>query len=540
MPNMKLWESSLGLLFDHRATFGEPMAFHLSRPFDIDPAGQSVLDMDGLATCVRRTAGALYAAGVRRGDRIAIYKDNHLDCVLLAAAGVRIGAVPVMLSGLLPVDPALALMKRTEPKLLVSNERLLSQRGSDGESLISFAKAIVSLDGGDGVPGATSFAELLDGAEDPSPDPRGDDELMMLTHTSGTTGIPKLIMYTPAKLQGQMARLECRHLPPITFRRSDRVAMFCPYVHARAFTWIYSVLTLAPHKVLAMSDSDPAVVGPLFEEHQPTAIEALPIDYMRMESLARDPEYTAFASVSTFIGNFDAVRWPIIRTYLNASKRRFPLWREGYGQSETGGMGMTFISRRKANKRRDQLPGPRKVGRPMPGFTQLKVVDPKTFRPVRNGRPGLVLARTKARCIGYYREPERWDEKIVGEWWNTGDIGIKTRTGSLKLIDREVNYITGMSCLEQEDTIVDRLPAGHDVALLTVEEGPPIPIVATPGGRLEDEQWREAIRGLPALAVPIAIPFEEMPRTGTGKIIREELRRLYLEETHHPGSGRWT
>ncbi|WP_226961759.1 MULTISPECIES: class I adenylate-forming enzyme family protein [Streptomyces] len=534
---MQLWKSSLGLLLDRRAEFGKPMVFRLDRPFDIDPTGQRVLDIEALAQCVRDAAGALHAAGVRRGDRVAVYKDNHLDCLLLAAAGIRIGAVPVMLSGLLPKDPALALLKRTEPKLLVSNRRLLTDKGDGGASLTAFAERTVSLDGG--VPGATPFAELY-GSADPPPDPRPDDELMMLTHTSGTTGVPKLIMYTPEKLQGQMARLECRHLPPITFRRNDTVAMFCPYVHARAFTWIYSVLTLAPTKVLVMSESDPEVVGPLFERHRPTVIEALPIDYSRLEGLAGDRRGGAFASVRMFVGNFDAVRWPLIRTFLNASRHRFPVWREGYGQSETGGMGMTFISRRTANRRRDELPGPRKVGRPMPGFTQLRVVDPKTFAPVPDGQPGLVLARTKARCVGYYGEPERWAEKVRGEWWNTGDIGIRSRTGSLRLLDREVNHVPGMSYLEQEDILVDRLPAGHDVALLTVPEGPPVPVVGTPDGTLDEERWAGATAGLPALAKPVVIASDAMPRTGTGKIVREELRRRHLGETEPPGSGRWT
>jgi acyl-coenzyme A synthetase/AMP-(fatty) acid ligase len=201
---------------------------------------------------------------------------------------------------------------------------------------------------------------------------------------------------------------------------------------------------------------------------------------------------------------------------------------------------MTFISRRTANKRREELPGPRRVGRPMPGFVTLKVVDPKTFRPVPNGTPGLVLARTKARCIGYYKEPERWNEKAVGEWWNTGDIGIKTRTGALMLIDREVNHIPGGSNLEQEDVLVDRLPGGHDVALLPVPDGPPVPIVATPDGTLDGDLWQQVVRGRPPMAEPIVIDARDMPRTGTGKIIREALRQRYLDGAEHPGTGRWT
>ncbi|WP_078761808.1 class I adenylate-forming enzyme family protein [Marinactinospora thermotolerans] len=513
------------------------MLFRLDRPLDIDPIGRTVIDVADMAEFVRRLSGVLHAAGVRSGDRVAVFKANHFDCVLLAAAASRIGAIPVMLSGLLPDDAVRALLRRAEPKLLVSDHQRLTREAEDGSTLSSFAEQTLCLD--KEVPDALSLAEF-DGAAEPAPVPRGNGELMMLTHTSGTTGVPKLIMYTPAKLQGQMARLECRHLPPITYRRDDSVAVFMPYVHARAFTWIYSVLTLSPAKVLLMSDSDPEVVQPLFREHPPTVIEALPIDYARLEELALDSRRNVFSSVRMFASTFDAVYWSTIRTFLNASRHRFPVWRYGYGQSETGGLGMTFITRRTANRRRDQKPGPRVVGRPMPTFVQIKVVDPQTFRPVPNGRPGLVFARTKARCVGYYREPERWNEKAVGEWWNTGDIGIKTRTGSVKLLDREVNHVPGMSCLELEDVLVDHLPERHDVALLAVSGGPPVPVVATPDGRLDRERWRRATRGLPELAEPIVVGFDEVPRTGTGKIRREELRRRYLDGAERPGTGRWT
>lgn len=533
---MQLWKSSLGLLFDRRAEIGKPMSFHLSRPMDIDPSGQRILDLPALAESVRNTAAALHAAGAGAGDRVAVYKDNHFDCLLLAAAAIRIGAVPVMLSGLLPPDTVRPLLQRAEPKLLVSNQRLLAEKGSDGSLLSSFAEKTLSLDGG--APDAIAFADVLGGPV-PAPVSRGDDELMMLTHTSGTTGIPKLIMYTPEKLQGQMARLECRHLPPLTFGRNDVVAMSLPYVHARAFTWIYSVLTLQPATVLLMSENDPEVVGPMFRQHRPTVIEALPIDFLQMAPLVTEGEGDAFASVRMFIGNFDAMRWSVIRRFLNASRRRFPIWREGYGQSETGGLGMIMITRYRANKRRDEQPGPRKVGRPMPGFVQLKVVDPTTFEPVPTGRPGVVLAKTKARCTGYYQEPERWNEKAVGDWWNTGDIGLMTRTGAVKLFDREVNYAPGGSCLEHEDVIVDYLPEGYDVALLATPDGPPLPVVGSPDGRLDKAQWDRAVRGLPALAEPVVIDFKDMPRTGTGKILRQELRRRYLDGVH-PGSGLWT
>jgi acyl-coenzyme A synthetase/AMP-(fatty) acid ligase len=120
----------------------------------------------------------------------------------------------VMLSGLLPHDSVRALLQRVEPKLLVSNNRLLLSRGSDGSSLSTFAERTLRLDEGEAGADTIAYADVY-GSSDPAPVSRGADELMMLTHTSGTTGIPKLIMYTPEKLQARIGattpwRCSCR------------------------------------------------------------------------------------------------------------------------------------------------------------------------------------------------------------------------------------------------------------------------------------------------------------------------------------------
>lgn len=513
------------------------MVFHLSRPLDIDSSQRLTLDISDLATLVQESAGILDRIGVKPGERVVVHKANHFDCILLAAAAIRVGAIPVMLSGMLAKDAVQELIKRVEPAAVVSDAERIERVGISPSLSSGLDGRILSVHGSH--VHATQWA-AVDAELYTSVQPRADDDLMMLTHTSGTTGTPKLVMFPPATIQKEMARLECRHFPPLTFRRNDVVAMFTPYVHARAFTWIYSVLTLSPKKVLVMDDNQPDVADRLFREHRPTFVEALPIDYMSMEPLLRTGARNPFADVRMFVGNFDAVRWPVIRRYLNASRHPFPLWREGYGQSETGGMGMTVISRRSANRPRDHKPGPRVVGRPMPGFVELKVVDPKTFEPVGREQPGLVLAKTRARCVGYFDEPDRWQEKVVGEWWNTGDIGVLTRTGALKVIDREVNTIAGVGYLELEDTLVDRLLEGSDVAILARPDGLPLPVVATRDGRLDAGDWERACTGLPGLAPPVVIAADDMPRTATGKIVRAALRRTYLDTTTTPGSGRWT
>ncbi|WP_189058897.1 hypothetical protein [Longimycelium tulufanense] len=81
--------------------------------------------------------------------------------------------------------------------------------------------------------------------------------------------------------------------------------MFLPFTHARSFTWTY--LSVPPARLLVMTDSDPGVVRPLFREYPPTFVEGLPIDFTRLEGLARERKRTVFSSVRMFASTLDAV-----------------------------------------------------------------------------------------------------------------------------------------------------------------------------------------------------------------------------------------
>jgi acyl-coenzyme A synthetase/AMP-(fatty) acid ligase len=224
-----------------------------------------------------------------------------------------------------------------------------------------------------------------------------------------------------------------------------------------------------------------------------------------------------------------------MRAMLGASRRKRPLWMQGWGQTETGPLTFRFLTRRAL----DRSPDARGLGRPVPGRTKLRVVDPVTFEPVARGQSGLVLARTAARCAGYVGEQDRWQAKKNGPWWNTGDIAVLTRGGSVRLLDREVDAVPGLSCLEVEDLVEDRLPEVVECVVLGTPGRRPIPVLVT-AGPVDPEVWRRAVADLPAMADPHVLAWEDVPRTATGKVRRLDLltRLVGSAETH--GSGRWT
>ncbi|HEV7898808.1 MAG TPA: class I adenylate-forming enzyme family protein [Planosporangium sp.] len=526
----------LGVLFDTHAERRQPTVFHLSRPLDMAPWAGTRLDIDALADLVAQGAGWLHAAGARPGQRVAISKTNHWDYVLLACAAARIGAIPAMVSGLLPTEALQTILKRLEPAVLVTDTALLAAADRDGADLTSMATRTLTLDGP--AHAAITVADVR-GASAPAPRPRPADQPMIATHTSGTTGISKLVVHSANTLMGHLGRTESIRWPIVGMKRNDTVATSIAFCHVRVISWTTGTLQLAPRTGVIVADSDPDVAERTFRAHPPTYLEALPSTYQGWEPLTVRPD-NVFRQVRLYVSTFDAVHPPTVRSFLGASQRRFPTWLQGWGQSETGPMTFRLLTRRAVASRGDRHPTTRNVGRPIPGFTALRVVDPATMRPVSRGTPGVVLTRTNGRCLDYVGESDRWQVKAVGPWWNTGDVGVQTRTGGIRLLDREVDVIPGLSCIELEDVLADRMPGLLEAVIIGVPGRAPLPVLCAPDG-IDRDAWRRACHDLPELADPVVLTWDEIPRTGTGKVRRQELRdRLLGAGLETYGLGTWT
>ncbi|GAA4916746.1 class I adenylate-forming enzyme family protein [Streptomonospora salina] len=514
-------------LFDTLADRHSPTTAYFSRPLDIDPGAAAALGVADLAGLVEDASGWLAAAGAGPGDRVAIVKDNHWDIVLLAMAAVRIGAVPAPLAAHLAPATLGTLLARLQPGLAVLDGAAAERFAAVG--IEPTARRVLLLDGPPEVlPGAVPLSDVR-GRRAPAPRRRRDDEPLLVVHTSGTTGTPKLVVHSGATIVRRLIGFEARRWPVLSSRPDDTVAAATSFVHGRAFAWTASVFWLRPHAVGLIADHDPDRAGPFLREHPPTTLEALPATYVRWQHLARGEGGTdVFGRVRLYISTFDAVHPPAVRTFLAASGHRRPVWLQGWGQSETGPLTFRLLTRASVAEAGGRSPTTRDLGRPVPGRTRLSVVDPATLRPVPRGRPGLILARTPALGLGYVGEPERWAAKAPGRWWNTEDIGMKTRTGSVRVLDREIDSVPGMSCVEVEDVVDDRIPGVLECVVLRPAEGPPLPVVVTESGRLDLETWRRATADLPTMTDPLVMAWDDLPRTGTGKVRRPELRARLL------------
>ena len=523
-------------IFDDAVANGAHTRVHLDRPLDIAPDGPIDYGIEAIAAIVVDAAGWLHAAGAGPGDHVAIVKDNHWDSDLLAFGAVRIGAVPAKIRADLAPEAIALLLERLSPAVTVTTTATLAEAAAAGVDLPALSRATLTIDGP--APGATPIDELR-GADAPSPVDRRDDEPLLICPTSGTTGVPKLAVHTVGTMIRALAQFEAQKIPFFGCQPEDVVGSASAFSHGRTFCWTTVAMTMAPRAIVIVSDHDPVRAEPLLRAHRPTIFEGIPATYVRWTQMASQ-EGNPFEDVRLYVSTYDAIHPPAVRAFLNASRRKRVVFMHGWGQSETGPLTFRFFTRKALAERGGRHPTTRDQGMPTPVKTRLKVVDPVTLKKLGRGKPGVLMTRTKALCHGYVGERERFDAKVADGWFNTGDVGVITRKGNVIFVDREVDEVPGLSCVEVEDVIDDRLDEVLECIVLGTPGQLPVPIVVTADGSLDRDAWSEATKDLPEMDEPLVRTWDDIPRTGTGKVRRLQLRDDLAEVAATHGTGRWT
>jgi fatty-acyl-CoA synthase len=178
-----------------------------------------------------------------------------------------------------------------------------------------------------------------------------------------------------------------------------------------------------------------------------------------------------------------------------------------------------------------------RTGHAVPGV-EIRVVDPSDRDVAPDGKSiGEIIARSDGVMAGYWNQPEASAQALRGGWFHTGDMATINEDGYVLIVDRAKDIIVSggenISSLELEKTLA-AFPAVYEAAVIPVPdekwgEVPKALVVLKPGAEATENELLEFCRSRIAhYKCPRSVEFlEALPKTGTGKILKKDLRRKY-------------
>jgi long-chain acyl-CoA synthetase len=205
----------------------------------------------------------------------------------------------------------------------------------------------------------------------------------------------------------------------------------------------------------------------------------------------------------------------------------------GWGMTETAA---TFTS----NNSEDYQYRPASCGPPAP-IGDLKIMSLDGMQELPIGEVGELWAKGPQVVKGYWGKPEATAETFVDGWVRTGDLAKLDEEGFCYIIDRAKDMLIrggeNIYCVEVENALYEH-PAVIDAALIglphrTLGEEPAAVVHLKPGSDASEGELRTFVaERLAAFKVPVKIAFmdQTLPRNPQGKILKNELKRMFEEQ----------
>jgi len=495
-----------------------------------------------------RLSGALRAAGVGAGDRVAFLS---LNCHRLLEGYY---GVPAAGAVLLPLNVRLApaelahILNDSGAKALFLQQEFIPVVESLRQSVPAIQNFFV-LDADPSVPWLSpqNYEDMLAAATPYLPDIMQFDEnsLAELFYTSGTSAHPKGVMLTHRNVYLHALSV-C-----ITFRtKADAVQLHTiPLFHANGWGTAHSV-TLVGGRQIMLPRFTCAEVFRLIARERVDSLSLVPI---MATALVNSPERHNY--------DLTSVQWISIGGAAS-SPTLVRQMEEAFGCECFAGYGLTETSPVLSTAKMKPgigLGGDRRyVAQAMTGYAipgvELRVLDHDGQDIPRDGKTmGEIVARSDGVMQGYWDQPAETEHAMRDGWFHTSDVAIVDESGNILIVDRMKDIIVSggenISSLEVEKAILAH-PAVYEAAVIAVAddkwgEVPKALVIAKPGAELGEAELLEFCRSRIAhYKCPRSIEFvTSLLKTATGKILKKNLRETHQarldvhSETTHPGNG---
>jgi acyl-CoA synthetase (AMP-forming)/AMP-acid ligase II len=513
---------------------------------------------------VRALAAGLQALGIVKGDRVATLLPGCPPAVYAAFLPQVLGSVHVPLNPLLGEHELHHILADCGAKVILTTR---SWYGLDHPARLARLlpdlpdlRYVIVCDESEDLPyplPPLPFTHLTEGSRDRGkgtfitwrevllpgenlqPTKISADDTVLISYTSGTTGLPKGVVHSQCRYWGLLVRSVSPRLKLSPLR--CLLLPFPPYHYAGLFG--ITVVLLAGGKVILMDRFDPQRMLELIQAEKVSQIGGSPTMYQLLLGTPGQERYD-LSSVQRLTFSTEPLSLDLARALherMGCALENF------YGTTESMLISWTGLDdpwERAATT----------VGRPVPG-ARLRIVDDQRH-PLPAGEQGEIAVQTSQMMTGYYRDPELTAQALDDEgWFYTGDVGSIGEDGCLRLVDRKKDLILrgGQNIYPAEvERYLERHPLVRRAGVIGAPSSlhPPhqggqggIPeavwayLELYPGAHLTSKEVLNFCRGqIAPFKIPEQVRFvERLPTTATGKVQKFRLRELAAQELSNDG-----
>ncbi len=471
------------------------------------------------AARIRRAAGALRDAGVRRGQCVAFLDKNHPACLELLFAAASIGAVTTVVNWRVIGDELVHVLADSGARVLFAGAELHAAAEAAAERVRGLERIVVVGD---------EYESLLAAASPVQTDAEVDgDETALVIYSSGTTGRPKGVLLSQRALVNHATNLA----PAFPFAEGDANLVAMPLFHVGGIGYALFGIRAGVPTIMTREPDATALTGAV----RAGATHAFLVPPVIARFL--DAGGTASATIS----GLRYIVYGAAPMPLPLLHRALETWPETnfvqvYGQTELCGA-VTALSNdahRDAERPHLRL----SAGKAVSG-TEIRIVDPETGDPLPPGEPGEIWVRSNQNMSGYLNRPEATAETITGDdWVRTGDVGRLDADDYVYIEDRLKDMIiTGGENVygPEVESVLIRHPAIADAAIIGVPDdfwGESVKAIVVAGTEIDSGDVIEFCRRhLAGYKCPRTVDFvPSLPRNASGKILKTQLRGPYWRD----------
>lgn len=483
------------------------------------------LSYEQLWWMVQRTAVGLAAAGVGKGDRVAIMLPNCPHYVIAYYATLALGGIVVQVNPMYTGAELEHLLVDADPKVIVVFEPLWEKVMAIWDKTNLEKAFLVQFPGPVQTPPSDRVqpAESLLAVQGDLPEVNIDvkEDVAVLQYTGGTTGRSKGAMLTHRNLVANVYQCLANFRDGI--RDGEEVVLLVlPLFHVYGMTVGMNLGIAIGANLVMLPRFQLDEVLETIKRVRPTMFPGVPTMYIAVNSHPKAREY---GLDSIKICNSGSAPLPV-EVLKDFEAKTGATILEGYGLSEASPVTHTnpYHGERKVGS----------IGQVLPG-TEARIVDVATgTRDLPPGESGELVIRGPQVMKGYWKMPEETAQVLRDGWLYTGDIATRDEDGYYYIVDRKKDLIiaSGFNVYPREvEEVLYSHPGVQEAAVVGVPhpyrgETVKAYIVCKPGVTLTEEEIIQFCRERMAhFKAPTEVEFrEELPKTPVGKVLRRALR----------------